>query len=77
MVANHSNFPPRPPLQTDAEHEFPSITDRQIEIMTQVLCEAIVGGRCIHDAQEAEALVSALVKQVKKLNGVVHGQRSV
>ncbi|WP_186257384.1 hypothetical protein [Burkholderia gladioli] len=52
----------------------PRITDRQVEIMTATLCEAVLNIRAHagEDAPEAIGkLISAMVKQVQHLNAEV------
>ncbi|MCQ0032552.1 hypothetical protein [Burkholderia glumae] len=50
------------------------ITERQVEIMTATLCEAVlnIGERAVDDAPAAiDKLVAAMVKQVRRLNEAV------
>ncbi|WP_186121464.1 hypothetical protein [Burkholderia gladioli] len=66
--------PPRPDHQPRLVAVPRGITDRQVEIMTATLCEAVLN-ICTHAGEDAPAaignLIGAMVKQVQHLNAEV------
>ncbi|MGU2444409.1 hypothetical protein ACTXHA_28750 [Burkholderia cenocepacia] len=67
-ISDITDPPPRP-----ARASFHRITDRQVEIMTATLCDAIATNKLPpDDTQQAIAeLIGAMVEQVTRLNQAV------